>query len=296
MAAMRPDAPHPGPLIAVDGGGTGCRLVLWMDGTRIEARGGPANLSSDFDGALSSIRSGFDTLAAKASTTADDLSHIPTYLALAGAVSPSLCRRAEVALPFVHVRVEEDRRAAVRGALGPEAGGVLHAGTGSFIAVQTPDGAFRTAGGHGHILGDQGSAYAMARDALSATLEAADGTGPSTDLTETLLSRFGGAAGLIAFATNAEPDEIARLASSVTDANDDPVAQRIMSEGAAYFGRVLPALGWTDTLPLCLTGGVGPAFSAFLQHPLRSALRPARGTPLDGALSLAADFARELPA
>ncbi len=293
MAAMRPDAPHPEALIAVDGGGTGCRLVLWMDGVRAMAESGPANLSSDFEGALSSIRSGLSTLSAH---TGHNLSEVPAYLALAGAITPDLCRRAEAALPLTRVRVEEDRRAAVRGALGSEAGGVLHAGTGSFVAVQDARGNFRTAGGHGHVLGDGASAYSIARAALSASLEAADGTGPATDLTKTLLARFDGAAGLIAFATNAGPDEIARLASAVTDAIDDPVAHRIMTEGAAYFARVLPALGWTDSLPLSLTGGAGPAFSTFLPPALRSALGPARGTPLDGALSLAADFAREVTA
>ncbi|WP_164721570.1 BadF/BadG/BcrA/BcrD ATPase family protein [Silicimonas algicola] len=290
---MRADAPHPEALIAVDGGGTGCRLVLWRKGIPATAESGPANLSSDFEGALRSIRAGLSTLSAH---TGCNLGEVPAYLALAGAITPDLCRRAEAALPLNRVRVEEDRRAAVRGALGTEAGGVLHAGTGSFVAVQDPRGNFRTAGGHGHVLGDDASAYSIARAALSASLEAADGTGPATDLTETLLFRFDGAAGVIAFATEAGPDEIARLASAVTDAIDDPVARRIITDGAAYFARILPALGWTDDLPLCLTGGVGPAFSTVLPHPLRTALRPALGTPLDGALALAADFARELPA
>ena len=296
MAGMRPDAPHPGPLIAVDGGGTGCRLVLWRDGARTLAEGGPANLSSDFDGAMASVHAGLATLAAKVGARLVDLADAPAYLALAGAVSPDLCRGAEAALPFARVRVEEDRRAAVRGALGPTAGGVLHAGTGSFVAVQTPDGGFRTAGGHGHILGDQGSAHAIARAALSAALESADGTGPSSDLTDTLLARFGGPAGVIAFAGSAAPLEVARLAAAVTEAADDPVARGIMSDGAAYFARILPTLGWASGLPLCLTGGVGPEFSAFLPPTLRAALRPAQGTPLEGALSLAADFAREVPA
>ena len=292
MAAMRADAPHPEALIAVDGGGTGCRLVLWRQGIPATAESGPANLSSDFEGALRSIRAGLSTLSAH---TGCNLAEVPAYLALAGAITPDLCRRAEAALPLTRVRVEEDRRAAVRGALGTEAGGVLHAGTGSFVAVQDARGTFRTAGGHGHVLGDDASAYAIARDALSAALDAADGTGPATDLTTTLLDRFGGAAGIIAFASEAPPEEIARLSTLVTEI-DDAVSQRILREGARYFERILRSLRWRKGMALCLTGGAVWAYTAHLSSTLQDNLRLAQGNPLDGALSLAADFARERPA
>ena len=55
-------------------------------------------------------------------------------------------------------------------ATGGEAGLVLHAGTGSFVAARSPDGAIHYAGGLGWRLGDAGSGYDIGRRAIAAAL------------------------------------------------------------------------------------------------------------------------------
>src|SRR5207249_10881432 len=59
---------------------------------------------------------------------------------------------------------------------------VLVAGGGSVAVGRTPDGVVHRRGGLGWQMGDEGSAYAIARAALAAVGVAQDGRGPATSL------------------------------------------------------------------------------------------------------------------
>ncbi|MYK32530.1 MAG: ATPase, partial [Boseongicola sp. SB0670_bin_30] len=124
------------PVIAIDGGGTQCRLAL-NDGKSIVAvETGSANVSTDFDGALNEISSGLGSLAERAGLKLESLSRIPAFVGLAGMTGEAVSERLRTALPFTHVRIEDDRAAALRGALGRADGAIAHCGTGSFFAAQ----------------------------------------------------------------------------------------------------------------------------------------------------------------
>ena len=275
-------------VLAADGGGTRCRFVLdgAMGHHRVEV--GPANVASDFDGAIAQIEQGLTALAASAGMDRAALLEVPAYLGLAGGVDAAASRRVADALPLRRVRVEDDRRAALRGALEGRDGMVAHCGTGSFVGAQI-FGQPRFAGGWGARLGDEASAFWVARRALSDALEAQDGTGPASRLTTSLLDRFAGPGGLVAFATAATTADIAALAPVVTQAAEyeDPVAQAILQDGAAYLVRIAQALGWQPGMVLCLTGGLGPVYQAYLPKALGEAVRPPSASPLEGALDLA---------
>ena len=64
-------------------------------------------------------------------------------------------------------------------------------GTGSMAAAFGPDGKVLTRGGFGYLFGDEGSGYAIAREALFHAARAAEGTEPPTALTDALTSHFG---------------------------------------------------------------------------------------------------------
>ncbi len=47
-------------------------------------------------------------------------------------------------------------------------------------------------------------------------------------------------------------------------------------------------------MALCLTGGIGPQYLSYLPEDMRASVATPEADPLDGALQLARDFAREV--
>lgn len=285
------DTMDKGPAIGCDGGGSGARLVLLWEGVRHEVTGGPANVMSDRIGALAQIVTLLEQAAARAGVSLEALADVPAHLALAGVVDVESAEAVARELPLRAAVVEEDRRAAVRGALGSAEGTVAGIGTGSYVARQGAEG-FRTIGGHGLVLGDQASGAWAGRALLRAVLAAEDGLAPPSDLTRQTLHQMGGSAGIVGFAAEAEPKDFARLAPLVFDSLADPVADSIIAEGADYLERALLAVGWRAGEALCLAGGVGGRYASRLPPEMQAALVAPRGTSLDGALALALEAAR----
>lgn len=282
-------------ILAVDGGGTRCRLVVSGSGGRVQVEVGAANVSSDFPAAIAQISGGLDAIAAKLSVSVEDLASCPAYLGLAGVTGTDMAQRVSQALPFRHCLVEDDRRAALRGALGRHDGALAHFGTGSFFAVQV-EGQAHLSGGWGWRLGDEGSAFWLAREALSATLNAVDGVAPGSPLTEALLKLFGSSAGIVAYAAETAPGALAALAPQVTAAArcEDVVACRIMQRAAEHIEAVVTAMGWQPGMDLCLTGGLGPEYRDVLPEALKASVVAPKAAPLEGAIALARDFAAEV--
>ncbi|XP_008799089.2 N-acetyl-D-glucosamine kinase-like [Phoenix dactylifera] len=93
-----------------------------------------------------------------------------------------------------HVKfyVENDSVAALAsGTMGKLHGCVLIAGTGTIAYGFTEDGREARAAGAGPVLGDWGSGYGIAAQALTAVIRAHDGRGPQTKLTENILNILG---------------------------------------------------------------------------------------------------------
>ncbi|MCB2129159.1 MAG: ATPase [Rhodobacteraceae bacterium] len=275
--------------LAVDGGGTGCRLALVRDGVRTDHTGGPANVFSDFSGAVGAIRDGLAGLAARAGTTVAALLPVPAHLGLAGVTEDRDAEKVRAALPLTNATVGSDRQTALRGAFGAGDGTLAALGTGSFVARQKA-GEHRIVGGWGARLGDEASGYWISRRALSATLAAQDGLAPATGLTRALLARFSGQTGrLIEFASRAAPGEVAAFAPTVADAAaaGDETARAIMTDAAAYVVTTMTAIGWRPGEPVCLTGGASESVAAYLPANVIADRVAPLGTPLDGALDLA---------
>ncbi|MCA9069199.1 MAG: hypothetical protein KDA84_09765, partial [Planctomycetaceae bacterium] len=73
----------------------------------------------------------------------------------------------------------------------PEGWGIaLIAGTGSIAFGQTVDGRVARTGGWGYLLGDEGSAYALALAGLRAAVRSADGRDPTNQLLPAFLTRL----------------------------------------------------------------------------------------------------------
>jgi glucosamine kinase len=86
-------------------------------------------------------------------------------------------------LPLGRTRVVSDCRTACFGATLGRPGVVIIAGTGSIVVAQNEDGQHQRVGGWGHILGDEGSSYWMAVEAVKAAIAEEEGS-------KTRLGRF----------------------------------------------------------------------------------------------------------
>ena len=238
-----------------------------------------------------------DALAERAGLSMDDISESPAFVGLAGVTGPEIADRIRAALPFRTYRIEDDRPAALRGALNAEDGFLVHCGTGSFFGVQQGRAA-RFAGGWGPVLGDEASAQWIGRLALSAVLDTSDGITRASALTNDLFARFGDAAGIVRYAHKAGPADLGELAKLVTSAaaDGDVNGLRVMHKGAEHIAQKLTELEWRADMPICLTGGIGPFFAQYLPEPMRECTTSPKSTPLEGALSLAMDLASEVTA
>ena len=85
-------------------------------------------------------------------------------------------------LPLDRTRVISDCQTACFGATLGRPGIVIIAGTGSIVLAQNEDGRRLRAGGWGHILGDEGSAYWIAVEAVKSAIAAEEARGPNTRL------------------------------------------------------------------------------------------------------------------
>lgn len=172
-----------------------------------------------------------------------------------------------------HVRlyVRNDAVAALAsGTMGKLHGCVLIAGTGSIAYGFTEDGKEARAAGAGPVLGDWGSGYGIAAQALTAVVRAHDGRGPSTMLTSSILQTLGlsSAEELIGW-TYADPSwaRIAALVPVVVTCAEagDEVANKILldsvQELASSVKAVVERLGLCgqdgkSAFPLVMVGGV----------------------------------------
>ncbi|HID68805.1 MAG TPA: ATPase, partial [Roseibacterium sp.] len=157
-------------VIGVDGGGTNCRFAMLHQGRRVDFQSGSANASSDLDAALATLRQGLSGLAKAAGLALSDITDVPTFIGLAGVLDQDIATALSRNLPLTCIRIEDDRRPAMVGALGVSDGYVIGIGTGSFLGRRAC-GVDRLIGGWGLILGDEASGAYLGRQLLRRVLQ-----------------------------------------------------------------------------------------------------------------------------
>ncbi|XP_058099909.1 uncharacterized protein LOC131244284 isoform X2 [Magnolia sinica] len=178
-----------------------------------------------------------------------------------------------------HVRlfVQNDAVAALAsGTMGKLHGCVLIAGTGTIAYGFTEDGREARAAGAGPILGDWGSGYGIAAQALTAVVRAHDGRGPQTMLTSHIMHalRLPSPDELIGW-TYADPSwaRIAALVPVVMSCAElgDQVANKILLDSVQELAMSVKAV--VQRLGLCGEGGArcGSGFAGleFLHERIR---------------------------
>lgn len=278
-------------VVGIDGGGSGCRVAIAnLSGEIIgQASGGPANVTTDANQSIANLSDAILAAVQQAGLTESDLAAAIAHAGLAGVMTEQHEKVVSDSLPCAVARVTDDCITSATGALGPRDGILLAIGTGSTIATLRK-GTFKRIGGWGFQLGDQASGAWLGRALLCHTLLCIDGLEKHSELTLAILREFSGDPNaLVRFAKTARPIDYAQFSPQIVDAtkSGDSVAQLLMKRGAGYLSDVLYASSFGKDDVLCLLGGLGAAYEAYLEPQARSAIMPALGSALDGALALA---------
>jgi glucosamine kinase len=267
--------------IGVDGGGTRTRAVLLdAEGRELGRASGAAAVANarEPDRAARAVR---DVCSAAARVVGRSLPADVVWAGLSGAGREAARYAVELELGRLsvgaRVRVDTDVRASFHDAFSDGPGVLLV--------------------GWGHHIGDEGSGYAIGREALRRVTRHADGRAPATDLEERVLDhlRLHRADDLVGWINEAERSEVASLAPLVVDTarSGDGIAQEIVQRAVEELeGHVLTVLEnlgpWSTAPPVALSGGliepgrplresVETALERHLIRPLQRPLDPALG-------------------
>ena len=247
------------PVLGVDAGGSATRAVLMADGqvlSRLDEP--PLNVLLQADA--------FDRLTALITASGA----VAAGLGLAGLRGPEHAADMGARLAAatgIDVVVVDDTEAALVGAFGVGPGVIVIAGTGSNALGQSGDGRTARAGGYGFLVGDEGSAYWFASQALRAALRSRDGSGPKSDALEAAVTDEYGldfdALVRLLYRDPADRQFLTRLARAVMALDDDRVMTGILDAGCDYLvalanvlRRQLGTGDRGDELPVAMHGGV----------------------------------------
>jgi N-acetylglucosamine kinase-like BadF-type ATPase len=156
---------------------------------RAEGRSGPSNpMRVGFGGSLAAVCEAARTAIHNAQLTSNDVTVICAGLAGAAQVESQRKMKKLLAEEFPHalVTVCTDLDLTLE-ATGQGRGIVLNAGTGSFAVGRDLAGQLIRVGGHGPLLGDEGSAYDVGRRATNAAMRASDRGMPDSPLAARIL-------------------------------------------------------------------------------------------------------------
>lgn len=162
-------------------------------------------------------------------------------------------------------------------------GAAVIAGTGSFVYGRNCDGETARAGGWGYLIGDEGSGFDLARGALRAVTQAADGRAQETSLLAAILEfwELDVPADLVTrvYRSGLTHAELAKLAPLVIAEAErgDVVALELIQAAADNLARGVKAVSralkfGTEPFPLALTGGLLLG-AEFYRNKLSDALR-----------------------
>ena len=173
----------------IDGGGTKTKVICRdLQGQTIaEEKFGAFNLNSiDEEGFAALLKQIFGFLQSKGEC-------VSLCVGAAGVSNPRMRGLVEQAVTQAGIEKWElvgDHEIALWGALEGKPGISLVAGTGSICCGRNAEGDTLRAGGWGHLIGDEGSGYAIGRDVIKAATHLWDGYGAPTCLTELLADQL----------------------------------------------------------------------------------------------------------
>jgi len=239
--------------LGIDGGGTKTECVIGDEKSILASTtAGPSNITRvGEECACDSIHQAIRAACDAAKIAPQDIKR--ACIGAAGAARAEFAatlRQIAAELISGEVEVVGDMAIALEAAFGAGPGVIVIAGTGSIAYGRDAYGTTARAGGWGFVIGDEGSAHWIGRQAVSELLRSADGHAgevgakPLSPLTGPLLGELRAALNLesleqLARVANSNPD-FARLFPAVIAAAEsgDELAERLLARAAAELARI----------------------------------------------------------
>ena len=258
-------------IVAVDGGGSRCRVRI-ADGTGAilgTAKGGPANISWDYEGARRSITETISRAYTNAGLSPAAAQNHVAALALAGAGNQGHVETLRAHLAFSRVIICSDLEATVHGALCGTDGTVASIGTGSFFFSQF-EGRKRRVGGWGFRLSDECSGASLGQSVLRYVTRVYDGVQPTSPLVERIFDGFDRSIDkVVSFSLSATPRDYGSLVPDIVRAFDlgDQVAVRLLEEARDTFAGYWTPCKSSERVTSASLAGWAPSTGGSCQAP-----------------------------
>ncbi|XOV51427.1 BadF/BadG/BcrA/BcrD ATPase family protein [Pantoea sp. App145] len=282
-------------MLGIDGGGTHCRgrLTDAQGQLLAEARGGPANVWSQFEAAIDAIDRVIDDLFTQAALPAAARAQTVLVAGLAGANVASVKARLDSWQPVCQARyVFTDVEIACAGAHHGAPGAVFITGTGSQGAAWDGE-RFTLLGGWGFALSDAGSGAVLGQRALRLALLAHEGIVPSSALTQRIMAHYHDSPEqMLIWSRQATPADWGRIVPDVFAAAQagDEHGTALIAQTAADIAQMVQPLLARSHGKLALMGGLATPIQPWLPADIAALLVPPQGDALSGALRLASQF------
>lgn len=270
-------------LIGIDGGASRSRAVLMDDRQNVVATAEGAGLNplsvgwdafgDHFEGLLEPLLK---------ETSVEQVSG--ACAGLAGTGSEAIRRRAEKEIgsmfPFRRLVIITDALAALWGAFKGGPGLLLIAGTGSICLGMDEHGKTARSGGFGRLLGDEGSGYSIAMEAIREALHRRDVSRTGSTLAPAICAEYGLEDVLeivpIVHSGELSPDRIAKLSERIlTLSQQDAAARAIIQQASEHLAELVITTAHKLNLnqpELALWGGLWDSPGKEMQQHLKGAL------------------------
>lgn len=278
-------------IVAVDGGGSRCRLAAFSDQGEQLGRvvvDGHASLTLGVSSAWQHIDQGLQDLRRQLGESA---TWRPSMLSMGLAGSLQQAKRDELLalLPSdMKVVVHTDGHAQLIGATNGKPGICLAVGTGSVMHWLDRQGQHGMSGGWGFPVGDQGSGAWLGMRSLQIFIAYRDGRSHPSALTSLVEDRIGTSVSAIQqWTTQTRSDVMAQLAPLVFEAaaNHDTSALALIDEAVEQCMQLVQHA--PPDLPVYIVGGVGEQLSSMLMRQLGDRHQRSCGDALRGLWHLA---------
>lgn len=280
-------------IVAVDGGGSSCRVAAFDGAGRILSRvsvDGHASLSRGAEQAWSNIDSGLQQVRLELQKAPDWLPD-RLMLGLAGSLQESRRSNFLAQLPdTLAYTLVTDGHAQLLGASGGKPGICLAIGTGSVLHWLDENGDSGMVGGWGFPVGDEGSWAWLGMRLVQHYLWHVDGRRQRGSLIEALSAQLGTRVSDIQqWSTQTQSGVLAQLAPLVFEhaASGDSLALSLLDEGIGHALALLELA--PQQLAVYLVGGIGECLRDRLAARLGDRLQSAQGDALQGLWQLWAD-------